>query len=32
MKDLAIALENGRGTLADLIAHFLFEDGGAAPR
>jgi hypothetical protein len=32
MKDLAIALENDCGALTDPIAHFLLEDGGAAPR
>jgi hypothetical protein len=32
MKDLAIALENRPGAFAGPIAHFLFKDGGAAPR
>jgi hypothetical protein len=32
MKDLAIAVENGREALADPIAHFLLKDGGVAPR
>jgi hypothetical protein len=32
MKDRAVALENRPGALADPIAHFLFKDGGVAPR